>query len=387
MRSTGGDHYLGLDHIRAIAALMVFSWHFLHASYGAGYPVPFANPPALLPAALFDEGHTGVALFMTLSGYLFAKLLDNKKIIYKYFLWNRFIRLAPLLALVIMVRFSESVVLSTFFANIYSGKSPTVVLKDIAYGLIAPTWPNGGWSITTEMHFYLVLPLMLIFFRRYRIGVVVLLATTILMRIVLYSHLGELQRLSYWTIIGRIDQFMIGIVAFQLSQYLVKRHWLAGSVAISFVAFYWLFDYFGGWHNMPTYPSPSIIWIILPTIEGLTYGILIAYYDRNFEPTPTGFSWFIAKIGAYSYSIYLLHFFVVDHEAYLIDTYIVNLSNWYVAEGAAILCFLMMIPIGYLSFRFIESPFLQHRIKYTITSGEPLKYIAPSGVAYHDARS
>jgi len=28
--------------------------------------------------ALLDEGHTGVALFMTLSGYLFAKLLDGK---------------------------------------------------------------------------------------------------------------------------------------------------------------------------------------------------------------------------------------------------------------------------------------------------------------------
>lgn len=54
------------------------------------------------PFALLDEDHTGVALFMTLSAYLFAKLLDGKSISYPAFLWNRVLRLVPLLLLVIL---------------------------------------------------------------------------------------------------------------------------------------------------------------------------------------------------------------------------------------------------------------------------------------------
>jgi len=83
----------GLDHIRALAALMVFSWHFLH--FANGYPVPFEGAPLIFALALFDEGHTGVALFMTLSGYIFAKLLDGKVIKYYSFLKRRAVRLMP----------------------------------------------------------------------------------------------------------------------------------------------------------------------------------------------------------------------------------------------------------------------------------------------------
>src|SRR5438045_2490287 len=99
MRSSGGEHYLALDHVRAVAAFLVFAWHFIHGTGGS--PVSFEYVPQLFLFAPVDEGHTGVALFMTLSGYLFAKLLDGKTINFPAFLWNRTLRLAPLLLLVI----------------------------------------------------------------------------------------------------------------------------------------------------------------------------------------------------------------------------------------------------------------------------------------------
>ncbi|MEP6933477.1 MAG: acyltransferase family protein, partial [Nitrospirota bacterium] len=74
MKSSSGAYYGGLDHVRAIALFMVFTWHFIHVDSGQ-----FAPPP-VFPLSLLTEGHTGVALFITLSGYLFAKLLDGKKI-------------------------------------------------------------------------------------------------------------------------------------------------------------------------------------------------------------------------------------------------------------------------------------------------------------------
>src|SRR5258708_15325185 len=101
MRSSSGAHYIALDHVRGLAAFMVFAWHFTHAWYG--FPIPFEYVPAVFPFALLDEGHTGVALFMTLSGYLFAKLLDGKTIDYRAFLWNRVLRLVPLLTAVILI--------------------------------------------------------------------------------------------------------------------------------------------------------------------------------------------------------------------------------------------------------------------------------------------
>src|SRR5262245_59261357 len=150
MRSSSGAHFIALDHVRALAAFMVFAWHFTHAV--EGYPVPFDYVPALVPLSLLDEGHTGVALFMTLSGYLFAKLLDGKSIDYGAFLWNRAVRLLPLLAVVIVM-----VGLMKFVA----GESVTRYAYEILNGVWAPTLPNGAWSITVEFHYYVILPLFL----------------------------------------------------------------------------------------------------------------------------------------------------------------------------------------------------------------------------------
>src|SRR2546426_4916546 len=101
MKSSSGEHFIALDHVRALAAFMVIAWHFTHGTQG--YPVPFEGAPVVFPLALLDEGHTGVALFMTLSGYLFAKLLDGKAIDYLAFLRNRVLRLLPLLFVVILI--------------------------------------------------------------------------------------------------------------------------------------------------------------------------------------------------------------------------------------------------------------------------------------------
>jgi peptidoglycan/LPS O-acetylase OafA/YrhL len=32
----------------------------------------------------------------------------------------------------------------------------------VVKGFVLPTWPNGGWSIAVELHFYILPPLLLI---------------------------------------------------------------------------------------------------------------------------------------------------------------------------------------------------------------------------------
>jgi len=360
MRSSTGAHYIALDHVRALAAFMVFTWHFTHGSNG--YPVLYNDAPLLFPLSLLDEGHTGVALFMTLSGYLFAKLLDGKTIHYGSFLWNRCLRLLPLLFLVIViVGIREFIALQKF-----SGEDVIAYSIFIAKGAVLPTLPNGGWSITAEFHFYLVLPLFLWMLRRSKFLPFSIVIAAIMLRVALYSIYGQVQSFAFLTIIGRIDQFALGMILYQFRSSIAGRHIIAVATMTAFTLFYWYFDWHGGFYNYPFYPSPYRFWIFIPTIEGLAYAVCIAWYDSSFSPSTTGVSRFIGRIGEYSYSIYLLHFFVVLYAARFVQERVMDISGFYPACMWAMVFFLLMMPVSYLSYRFIESPFLKLRKRYII---------------------
>ena len=354
MRSSTGAHFIALDHVRALAAFMVFAWHFTHASNG--YPVPFDGAPSLFPLALLDEGHTGVALFMTLSGYLFAKLLDGKTISYPAFLWNRVLRLFPLLVLVVF-----AVGIKTYLVG---GDLPAYA-RSVARGAVFPSLPNGGWSITVEFHYYLILPILLWMLRQSKALPITIVLAAIALRVFLYNERGEIQSLAYWTIVGRIDQFVLGMLAYQFRSRIAHRHAAVAATLIGFSLLYWVFDRQGGFYQYRGYPSPSGLWVLLPTLEGLAFATGIAWYESSFSHSTTGASAFVGRIGEYSYSIYLLHFFVVFRAAKFVHSQVMDLSNFYVACLWSLVFFLLMVPIGHLTFRFIEAPFLRLRRRYT----------------------
>ena len=352
MKSSTGQHYLALDHLRALAAFTVFAWHFSHA--GNGYPVPFTwTPFAFPPFSILDEGHTGVALFMTLSGYLFAKLLGSKPINYWLFIYNRALRLLPLLILVIAI---------VALLKIREG-SLLPYLKSIIAGALLPTLPNGGWSITVEFHFYLALPILLYLARRSIGYLFVIICTAIAFRFFYYNFNGSVQHLAYWTIVGRIDQFVLGMLSAYIFPSLPKKGPLALIGATCLFAFYTWFDAAGGFYEMPAYPSPSAIWVILPTIEAFSYAVIIGWYD-HFQRSPSLISRAVGKIGDYSYSIYLLHFFVVFRFADYIHTQLMDISNFYVALLWSLPAFGLVTLMAAFSYHVIELPFLKHRKNY-----------------------
>jgi peptidoglycan/LPS O-acetylase OafA/YrhL len=358
MKSSTGQHWIALDHIRAFAAFSVFTWHFVHGA--TGYPVSFSGAPAIFPFAILDEGHTGVALFMALSGYLFAKLLDGKAVAYGPFFWNRLLRLAPLLLLVIVIKDVGDALHGNF--------RPLYWLQQLAAGLVLPSWPNGGWSITVEAHFYLVLPLLMWATRRNRFAPLGVLVAAIALRCALFAWRHQVEDLAYWTIIGHIDQFLLGIFAFNQRAWMQRNHVVAAAVALGLAGLWYAFDVAGGFNA--TAQSP--LWIVLPTFEAVAYSALIAYYDTSYTPKTTGISGLIGKAGAYSYSIYLLHVFIVFRAAAFIDRHIMSLSNFYVACAWSAVLFMLMIPVGHLSFKYIEEPFLKLRRRYIrLSPAEP----------------
>lgn len=351
MRSTEGLYYSRLDHVRAFAAYLVFMWHFLHLT--PHYPVPYASTP-IFPFALFDEGHTGVALFMTLSGYLFAKLVGDRQIAFGNFLWSRAVRLAPLLI----------VCIAAWVLIGYLSGTP-IPMSHIVGGFLLPTWPRGTWSISIELHFYLLFPFLLLAVRRYGpLALAGVVAAAIAFRIDWWLTFGEAQHIAYWTIFGRIDQFVLGML-FALTPPGDRTLRIIGGVALAaFLAFWQIFDAMGGYYNHTGGPSPSALWIFIPTLEAVTWGSLIALYDRSTIELPPRIDRAIAKVGEWSYSIYLLHFFPAVLMRNLFWERQGSAGDFYIAFVVANLAFLAFLPVAAASYTYFERKFLAYRRPY-----------------------
>lgn len=348
MKSSQGEYFVALDHVRAIAAFTVFVWHFNHVNDGQ-----FGAPP-MFPGSIFAEGHIGVAIFMTLSGYLFAKLLDGQRIHYAPFLWNRAIRLFPLLGVVFFL-----------YGLRYLGSGDIgAYLMRLMSGFITPSWPNGGWSIAVELHFYLILPLLLAISTRHSALILLVIALSLSIRAGWWLYDGSVQDLAYWTIFGGIDQFVMGIFAFNARRWIIGRHVVAAVLMLLILIYVAYFDALGGFYRNVSYPSPDPIWIVHPTILAIGFSFLLAWYDGSFVFRNQGVARVIATIGACSYSIYLLHFSVVFTMADWINTHVVALTTFPLMLFFALISFLAFFPIAYLSYRVIELPPMRYRKAY-----------------------
>lgn len=329
--------------------MVVFAWHFIHFQQGQ-----LAGPLAF-PLSLFTEGHTGVAIFMTLSGYLFARLLNDRRLLFIPFLWNRVLRLVPLLVLVFAL-----LALQRWWAGALNAEFFHALLE----GFVLPVWPNGGWSIAVEMHFYLVLPLLLWLAARSPRYLLLLVAAAVALRLIVWWATGEIQSLAYWTLLGRIDQFVLGIWFFHYRSALTGRGGLVALTILAFLLFWYWFDARGGFYVSPAYPSPSPVWVVITLFEGVAYGMFIAWYDGWFRPSDSRLATGAAAIGTYSYSIYLLHFFVVFELPVFIHTHLFPLDNPYLLLLMTVPCFLLLVPFAWISYRWVESPFLRFRRPY-----------------------
>ncbi|MBA4109333.1 MAG: acyltransferase [Leptothrix sp. (in: Bacteria)] len=351
MKSSSGQYYIGLDHLRALAVLMVFSWHFIY-SHGI-LPLDGSAAPRFAPLSLLTQGYTGVSLFMVLSGYIFARLTDGQQLMYGRFLINRALRLLPLLSVVMALAYVKSIIT-------HDGLD---VPHRLLWGWLAPVLPQGGWSVTVEAHFYVMLPVILWIAAKSRAGLLAVVLATIALRCVVYALDGPMEYLSY-TMVGRLDQFLLGCLAYQWRHLIQGRHAWWSLAAIVFCAFISYVDHQGSMFSKNRDMSPW--WIFFSTVEGAFYGLSVAWYDTSFKhPTPGRASKLVAMVGRYSYSIYMLHAFVVFKLADVINRKLIDIENTYLALTASAICLLLFLPVAALSYRLIEAPFLKLRVIYT----------------------
>lgn len=358
MRSTEGQYYPGLDHIRALAAFLVFMWHFLPGNDGTPRAPDFVEKQMPLDGAFdlwvnswLNEGHIGVSIFMVLSGYLFAKIIGDRQIIFSRFLANRALRLLPLLTVVCAV-----VVLLHYLNR--GPEAGAQMLQRISQAYWRPSLPNGGWSITVEFHFYIVFPLLLFLTRTWRFAPFMVLVAMIALRFALdAAYPGSPPRdLAYWTIIGRLDQFVIGMVFASLRVSPLGGA-LTAILATGYIAW---FDHAGGWYSDLRWLP---IWNVHPTIEAVLIAPTIAAYDRIRMPENT-LTRLISCVGAASYSIYLLHYFVVAEFRDFIHARIMPLTDFYTATIAGCLCFAIVALWSWVVYSRFELYWLKFRRPY-----------------------
>jgi peptidoglycan/LPS O-acetylase OafA/YrhL len=229
------------------------------------------------------------------------------------------------------------------------------------------------WTITVLFQFYLIAPLLFIFMARigpWRFLLPAVALIFIVKCMVLYANrddAGELFIISYYSIVGRLNQFFIGsalAVLWPALMRLLAARW-AGALALAasfaaIVAYCAQLNAAGGimawrtWH------------VLVPEIEAVLWAGFIAGFAAA---RPLALPWLgriAAGVGLISYSLYIFHWpihviawnvFGAD-ESLMLDT----------LRDAAWFTTLVVLPasllVAGLSYWCIERPFLMLRSRY-----------------------
>ena len=210
--------FTALTGLRAIAAMMIFGFHLRKFWV--------SHLPAFL-VRLLNEFQSGVSIFFVLSGFLIAytyrdRPLDSKKEYIKYIL-VRFARIFPIYLLLLTAKYAAS-----GFPSVKETFLNYTLLKGFSdeYNL---TGIPQSWSLTVEITFYLLAPLIYLLGQRKKwmplpVGIGLFLLASLLgfwgyktghnKAYWLYDYLFVLNA----TFFGRFFEFYIGmLLAFRLS--------------------------------------------------------------------------------------------------------------------------------------------------------------------------
>jgi len=364
MRSPNLRYFPAVDHLRALAALLIVFYHGLHVfSYQARFGRDFGTDHWLQSAnplvAILAEGHTAVSLFMVLSGFILTLAALEGGVDWRGFLRNRLLRTYPLFLLLVFAgacaapQFTWGSFLQTVggFANLPGA-------------LVAPPFTSMLWTIAVEWQFYVLFPLLVAVLKQgWTRGLLGFVAVLLLARFALVLNGGNPRDIAYLTIVGRLDQFLLGMWA----AWFFRTHpmsargagMLAGGAALAVGVALHAFNAVGGW---PLVAGWKIAW---PTLEGVLWAGFVLGYVRVADTWNGRASRWLARVGEVSYSIYLIHFIVIWT---FVRHGIAPAFTGRVVPDALLLTALLALPltlaVSTLTYRCVERPFLRLRGRY-----------------------
>jgi peptidoglycan/LPS O-acetylase OafA/YrhL len=333
-----------LDGVRALAILLVLSFHFAEYSSLVRY---------------FRAGYIGVDVFFVLSGFLITTLLirermANGAISIPAFYARRALRLFPALIASIIL----AVVLASTFAPPGMERAtfeglPWVVFYASDFAKLGHLGLLGGtWSLAIEEQFYLVWPWVLLMFLaicrgKRRLGIMALTLALLAVLDMLWSaHLGDIR--AYFTLDGHAMGLLAG-AALALA-WNGSTKWRFGSAAkrlfqsTAVVAVLGLL-------LVPVLVRNQPLALTLATV--LTVLLIPALLGAPSGPMHSLFSSRPAVwIGKRSYGLYLYNLIVL----YTFMTY--NAGHMKLMHAA---CFVVTFAIAALSYKYVEQPFLRRK--------------------------
>ena len=355
----------GVDHLRGAAALLMVAYHSVQQvrmSDAGQRPFPEVADPL---RALVVEGHTAVALFMVLSGFILTYGADRRQLVVRGFLRNRALRVLPMylvvLAIGVLSHPGEFTIAGVLPYLTLLG-TPPLPLADLG------AWSAVLWTVSVELTFYLLFPFLLAMLQRggVRSLLGIVLTANVLRLLVAVDDPVAARDLAYWTIVGRIDQFVLGMIGAWVLRRAVVRwssaRWAlvatASSAAVMLAL--WWFNANGSFYGAARWRA---VW---PVVEGLLWlGVVVGYVAATAGRSGSIVRW-LALPGVVSYSLYLLHYPVVRAvaerawrptgalwiDAAVVSTFVVLP----VAAALATLCYLT-----------VERPFMERRGVYLST--------------------
>jgi Predicted acyltransferases len=340
-----------MDVLRFIAAAIVIVYHVYEwgPKWDGKYIPDIWN-------LIFIRGSAGVSLFMVMSGYLMAQIfMKYPHATYREFIINRFVRVAPLGLLLL---------LGGIAANDGGDVSRKVIsaltlqFNVDRSGMIAPLW-----TIATEFQFYLVVPFLAAMVARSGLSTLVKLTIFIgVFRILLMVHTMRNEdfafNTAYYSLIGRFDQFALGMILAYLplnwSKLFRNPIHVVGSVIMLMLLF------FGAAVN--PWWDRNLFQVLIQsgylTAEGIACGYFMLAFMNTSIKIP--FERQLAYLGAASYSMYLLHEIIVRQYLALFPANLIGLRI-----DAILIILPVVTAVSVFSYEFFEKPFLSFRKEYS----------------------
>lgn len=351
------EKFIGLDHLRAVAILLVFLYHYRM----------FEHPDWVDTVGWI--GWTGVDLFFVLSGFLisnqlFREISTNGTIRLKIFFTKRFFRIIPPYLFTLLLYFC--------FPVFREREALPPLWKFLSftqnYGLdvINRGTFSHAWSLCIEEQFYLALPVLLLFLIRLRqikylkIMIVLLIISTLLLRVFSwneyvfpYMKTPDFWKKWYMNIYyptpTRLDGLSIGVligVLFQSSTFktIINRNGnllvFTGIITIIFSL----------WFCRNPYSQQASLFGF--TLVAVSYGILVTGAISGTSFLSRKSSQFTTQLAALSYSVYLSHKGVI----HLVQLFLKKTKIPVTYTAGLLICFTFCILAG-LFYRYcLEKP-------------------------------
>jgi peptidoglycan/LPS O-acetylase OafA/YrhL len=354
---------LGLDHLRAVAIISVFLFHYQF----------FGHPEWEKNVAGF--GWTGVDLFFVLSGFLisgqlFGAIAKGNPISLGEFFIKRFFRILPPFLVVLTLYFA--------FPFLREWGSPAPLWRYLTFTL------NFGfdlkkygtfshdWSLCVEEQFYLILPLIFWLFTYFKAGkqaislILALFVAGFILRLWGWYHFMEpvLQtnnlgltwnKYIYYPTYNRLDGLLIGVsIAGVFTFYPTVKEWInkRSNIIMLLGLAVLLAAYF------VSTPQDTFYTCLFgfPLIS-LAYGIILAAIVCPSNMLFSIKSWLTSQIATLSYSIYLSHKIVIHSIQSLLEKVGMDKNS----NLAMLICIIAVI-VGALVLRYVvEKPALRIR--------------------------